>query len=102
MRRFIGVSVIAVLAVPFAWGSGSELPPGPAKAKIEASCKQCHDLKVITKQHQDKKWWAKTLDKMVEHGLEIDPADQQLVLKYLSTNFGVKGAGGSTKKVAKN
>ena len=64
------------------------LPPGPAKATIEAKCKQCHDLKNIVKQHQDAKWWATTLNKMVERGLEIEPEDQAQVIKYLSKNFG--------------
>lgn len=85
------------MAVVGAWASGPELPPGPAKATIETKCKQCHDLKKITKQHQDAKWWAGTLDKMVERGLEIEPADQQQVLKYLSKNFGVKSGGGGSK-----
>lgn len=71
------------------------LPPGPAKATIEAKCKQCHDLKNIVKQHQDAKWWAGTLDKMVERGLEIEPEDQAQVIKYLSKNFGP--ASGSKK-----
>jgi hypothetical protein len=73
------------------------LPPGPAKATIEAKCKRCHDLKKIVKQRQDPKWWAATLDKMVDKGLEIEPEDQAQVVKYLSKNFGVKSGGGSSK-----
>ncbi len=101
MRRFASVFFLTVMAVPLAWGSGAELPPGPAKAKVEAKCTQCHDLKMITKQHQNAKWWASTLDKMVERGLEIDPAEQQQVLKYLSANFGVKSTGGAKKTTKK-
>jgi hypothetical protein len=73
------------------------LPPGPAKATIEAKCKRCHDLKKIVKQRQDPKWWAATLDKMVDKGLEIEPEDQAQVVKYLSKNFGVKSGAGSSK-----
>ena len=91
------------MAASTAWAANAspELPPGRAKATIEAKCKQCHDLKKITKQHQDAKWWATTLDKMVERGLEIEPEEQQQILKYLSTNFGVAGGGASGKKAAK-
>jgi hypothetical protein len=71
------------------------LPPGPAKATVEAKCKQCHDLKKIVTQHQDAKWWANTLDKMVQRGLEIEPEDQVQLVKYLSKNFGT-----SSKKAA--
>jgi hypothetical protein len=101
MRRCAGVFGLLVMMASFAWGDGPGLPPGAGKAKVEASCKQCHDTKVIVKQHQDAKWWAKTLDKMVEHGLEMEPADQAVVLKYLTANFGVKSASGSVKKAAK-
>jgi hypothetical protein len=99
MRRFASVFVV-MLAASFAWGSGTELPPGPAKSKVEASCQQCHAVKVILKQHQDAKWWAKTMSRMVDHGLEMEPADQAVVLKYLTANFGVSGAG--SKKVSKH
>jgi hypothetical protein len=91
------VFVVVWMAAVGAWALGPELPPGPAKAKIEAKCTQCHDLKMITKQRQDPKWWANTLDQMVERGLEIEPDDQQQVLKYLSKNFGVKSGGGCSK-----
>lgn len=89
MRRSAGVLVIVGLAVSGAWATGPELPPGPAKAVIEAKCKTCHDLKKIVKHHEDAKWWANTLDKMVERGLEIEPDEQLQVLKYLTKNFGV-------------
>ncbi len=73
------------------------LPPGPAKATIEAKCKQCHDLKKIVAQHQDAQWWALTLEKMKDRGLEIEPDEEQLVLKYLAKNFGKQSA---SKKAA--
>ena len=70
----------------------NQLPPGPAKAMVEAKCKQCHDLKRITKQHQDAQWWSLTLDRMVERGLEIEPDEQQQLVKYLNKNFGVRSS----------
>ena len=98
MRRSLSWLFIMGMAVSGAWAAGPVvLPPGPAKATIEAKCKQCHDLKKITKQHQDAKWWAGTLDKMVERGLEIEPEEQAQVVKYLSKNFGAQSAGGSSK-----
>jgi hypothetical protein len=75
----------------------NELPPGPAKATVEAKCKQCHDLKRITNQHQNAQWWSLTLDKMVERGLEIEPDEQQQLVKYLSKNFGVKSGSKAAK-----
>jgi|SRR5450432_874721 len=90
MRRGACSFVVMLLAVSEARAAGGPvvLPPGPAKATVEAKCKQCHDLKKIVAQHQDAKWWANTLDKMVERGLDIEPEDQAQVVKYLSKNFG--------------
>lgn len=100
MRSCVCWLFLMTLAVSSAWAEGAELPPGPAKKKIETSCTLCHDLKMITKQHQDKKWWAETLEKMQGLGAEIAPEDHGLYLKYLSANFGVGGAG--KKKAAKD
>lgn len=100
MRFGTRLLLVLWLTVTFAWAANGPivLPPGPAKATVEAKCKQCHDLKKIVNQHQDAKWWANTLDKMVERGLEIEPEDQAQVVKYLSKNFGPTS--GSSKKAA--
>jgi len=82
---------MATAAVAQAADGPVVLPPGPAKATIESKCKRCHDLKKIVKQRQDPKWWAATLEKMVDKGLEIEPEDEVEVVKYLSKNFGVDG-----------
>lgn len=97
MKRSASLLLLLGTAVSGAWASGPELPPGQAKATIEAKCKQCHDLKKIVQQHQDAKWWAGTLEKMKERGLEIEPDEQQLVLKYLTKNFGTQSAAGKKK-----
>ena len=101
MRRCACWLFVMAIMVSTAWAEGPELPPGPAKKKIQATCTLCHDTKMITKQHQDKKWWSQTLDKMEGLGAEIAPGDRDLYLKYLSTNFGVAGAG-AKKKAAKD
>jgi len=99
MRRGARLLVVLSTALSVAWAANAPvvLPPGPAKATIEAKCKRCHDLNKIVAQHQDAKWWATTLDKMVQRGLEIEPEDQVQVVKYLSKNFGVKSGGRSSK-----
>lgn len=103
MRSSVCWLFVMTITTSAVWADGLELPPGPAKAKIQVTCTQCHDTKMITKQHQDKKWWAGTLDKMEGLGAEIAPGDRELYLKYLSTNFGVgKVAGGAKKKAAKD
>ena len=95
MRGWASLLFVVGMGVSIARAAGAPvlLPPGPAKATIEAKCKQCHDLKKIVTQHQDAKWWANTLDKMVERGLEIEPEDQAQVVKYLSKNFGPSSGG---------
>jgi hypothetical protein len=106
MRRYVsGVFAMTIFLTAAtssaAWAEAPELPAGPAKAKIQATCTTCHDTKMITKQRHDKKWWAQTLEKMEGLGAEIPAGDRDLYLKYLSTNFGA-GPAGAKKKAAKN
>ena len=91
MRRGSALLVILLTVATVAQAADGSivLPSGPAKATIEAKCQRCHDLKKIVKQRQDPKWWATTIEKMVDKGLEIEPEDEAEVVKYLSKNFGV-------------
>src|SRR5258705_4030941 len=53
---------------------------------IEAKCKRCHDLNKIVAQHQDAKWWATTLDKMVQRG---DRKSTRLNSSHLGISYAV-------------
>jgi hypothetical protein len=72
---------------------GKPLPPGPMRARIKATCTQCHNTSRITEQHLTRQQWSGELEKMEGLGAAIPDSERDAFLDYLSANFGPrKGA----------
>ena len=54
-----------------------------AKAIVEETCIECHDLEWPMTKVTDRKGWEETLTKMANTGAVLDPADRELVLEYM-------------------
>jgi len=67
--------------------SPSELPDGPMQAKATTACTECHEARIIVQQRLSKPAWTKEVDKMVRWGTQLDPADRQSMIDYLSSSF---------------
>src|SRR5271166_2602787 len=67
---------------------GKPLPPGPAQAKVKATCTSCHNTSRITEQHLTRQQWSAQLEKMEGLGAVIPDADRNAFLNYLTKNFG--------------
>jgi|HubBroStandDraft_6_1064221.scaffolds.fasta_scaffold00005_114 mono/diheme cytochrome c family protein len=65
----------------------ADLPAGPMQAKATAACLECHEARIILQQRLSKGAWTKEVDKMVKWGAQVDPADRDALIDYLSTNF---------------
>jgi hypothetical protein len=74
------------------------LPPGPMRAKVKATCTQCHNAARITEQHLTKQEWSNELDKMLGLGAEVQDSDRAALLSYLSKNFGPEKVGKTSPK----
>lgn len=72
------------------------LPPGPMRAKVKATCTQCHDTGRITAQHLTREQWSQQLEKMEGLGAVIPDTDRNGILNYLTKNFGPPKGGGKT------
>ncbi len=84
--------LILWLARLFAWapslhGQSVGLPRGPLEAKVRTACAECHEARLIVQQRLSKKLWTKEVDKMIEWGAVVDPADRDAFIDYLSLNF---------------
>ena len=93
MSRFraFGLALALIGAVSVAKGASSpseQLPAGPMQEKAAAACTSCHEARIIVQQRLSKAAWAKEVDKMVKWGAEVDPADRDALIDYLSDNFG--------------
>ena len=54
-----------------------------AKAIVEETCIECHDLEWPMTKVTDRKGWEETLTKMANTGAVLDPADRELVIEYM-------------------
>jgi hypothetical protein len=67
---------------------GKPLPPGPMRARIKATCTQCHNTSRITEQHLTRQQWSSELEKMEGLGAVIPDSERTAFLNYLTANFG--------------
>jgi len=65
-----------------------DLPNGPGKAEVLKICLDCHDQDTITADNRTKEAWKKTIAKMVERGAEGTDEQFEVIVTYLTKNFG--------------
>jgi len=92
-KRSAAVSLLLAAAVaPLIWpqsASSPELPPGPMQVKATTACMECHEARIIVQQRLSQAAWTKEVDKMTKWGALVEPQDRDLLIDYLSANFGV-------------
>jgi cytochrome c-type biogenesis protein CcmH/NrfF len=57
------------------------------KALTEERCTKCHDLKRVESAKKTREEWKATVERMVNQGAELDEAEQQAVIDYLSETY---------------
>lgn len=68
--------------------SQPELPDGDGKQQVEQLCIGCHSLQpIVTIRHSQAEWRAE-VDRMVGLGAEGSESDLNLVVEYLSSQYG--------------
>jgi competence protein ComEA len=65
-----------------------DLPDGPGKDTLLKLCRDCHDLDTVTVENRTREGWKKTMAKMVERGAEGTDEEFELIVNYLTKNFG--------------
>jgi mono/diheme cytochrome c family protein len=68
------------------------LPDGAGKAIAEGACLSCHASDILRQQRLTRQQWTGTLTKMVNWGTVIPDGQRDLLLDYLSSNFGPENA----------
>jgi hypothetical protein len=64
------------------------LPEGPGSKATERVCGQCHGLETFASARKSSDDWDKTINQMVQKGLQISDDDYQTVLEYLGKYMG--------------
>jgi mono/diheme cytochrome c family protein len=93
-RRF-GILFGACLALAAILAAGSraanvtELPAGPNRDIVYATCQTCHSLQYLLESAGiDRDQWNSLLDGMGQYGLQVTPANRAKILDYLATYLG--------------
>ena len=67
---------------------GTTLPPGKGKVIVERTCASCHAIKVVTSKRASKEQWSTIIDQMLSKGADLNDDEVEIVVDYLSRNFG--------------
>ena len=82
----------ALAAAPPAAQAGpiEDLPDGPGKRILLASCTQCHELIEMMKLsgYYDRAQWRALVETMVEYGAVVAPGDREILADYLTRHLG--------------
>jgi len=76
------------LALPLIGTTFKPLPPGPARAKVEAACYACHSADLLVQQRLTEKQWTAEVEKMMRWGAALEEKDKSAVIAYLARHFG--------------
>lgn len=82
------VLALIMAALPMPGTQFQQLPPGTAKADVEAACYTCHSADLLVQQRLTEKQWTATVEKMMRWGADVPAAKKDPIIEYLSKNFG--------------
>jgi cytochrome c5 len=64
------------------------LPSGPGKELVETRCVTCHDLERVAAIKRDKRYWPGLVANMITRGATATPEEAQVIIAYLTAQFG--------------
>ena len=67
-----------------------ELPDGPGKKILQASCTSCHELDEVTKfkGYYTRAQWLDVVQTMVDYGARLQPGEADVLADYLTEHLG--------------
>ena len=92
---FIGIMLLVFLAGILLAACGSSTP-APAssisstadgQALMQQRCTVCHSADRITSAQKTAAQWKTTVDKMINNGAQISPAEEQILVNYLAQTY---------------
>jgi quinoprotein glucose dehydrogenase len=67
------------------------LPAGPGRDTVAASCSQCHSLGLAVGKRHTPEEWSAVIQQMIGQGAQIDAQQANEIRDYLATHFGASG-----------
>lgn len=84
----IVLALVLAATLPMPGTKFKELPPGEAKAAVEAACYACHASDLLVQQRLTQKQWTATVEKMMRWGAVVPEEKKTPIIDYLAKNFG--------------
>ena len=82
------MALILAATLPMPGTKFKELPPGKAKADVEAACYACHASDLLVQQRLTQKQWTATVEKMMRWGAVVPEEKKTPIIDYLAKIFG--------------
>ncbi len=86
--RTLSIAIILAICTFAIPGFAQDLPDGEGKAVVVKQCTGCHGAENFVDKKKDKDGWKRTVDTMIAYGADINDADAEVILTYLTKNFG--------------
>ena len=89
-RALAASLALAAVRPPGAGAAGpSQLPPGPGRDLVYATCQTCHGLEMLSESAGiGRDEWNSVLSSMQQYGLQVTSANREKILDYLATYLG--------------
>jgi competence protein ComEA len=75
-----------------------QLPPGPAKEKMQRLCVGCHEVDLVVARRHTRAEWDGVIEDMIARGTKGTEEELAIVAEYLSKNLGKINVNSATAK----
>lgn len=75
-------------AVQYALAPAQQVHVDPGERLMNASCQDCHDLRVIQTQAMDVEGWTRTIENMIANGADVSKENIPVLANYLARRYG--------------
>src|SRR5258708_29765982 len=89
----IAISLFLISATPV---FAQDLPDSPGKDVVVKACTSCHDADNFTSKKHTKEEWKSVVETMIGYGAEISDEQAEVIITYLTKNYGKSGITAST------
>ena len=91
MKPIPAAALLSLLLVFPAQGQDL-LPPGPGREATIKGCSGCHGVGILVGEHRSEYLWSTTVSMMVSIGAPVPDDEFDLVVSYLTAQFGPRPA----------
>jgi mono/diheme cytochrome c family protein len=90
-----GTAVAQAAAKPVKPAAPSAAQTSAAKVAVDTAllqehCSSCHTVEQVTARNKTADEWAETMDRMIDHGMQLSPEDNKRIQEFLLAHYGPK------------